>query len=181
GAAAAGPGAARARLRSLARVAVAATRIARPEDTLELVGGRDLELVVAAVLRALVRTPAEELGGVAEPRPLHVVVRDLAGPLGAQRLPAQILAAIPATGRAGKPLPLGARFLLGHGPVAPRMALERVRAQRRQLGHQLLAHRVGEGGGDAHVVQRVLVVVQAEQERADHRAGAFLVPAEPGP
>src|SRR5258708_12870677 len=30
------------------------------------------------------------------------------------------------------------------------------------------------------MVQRVIVIVEAEQERADHRAGALLVPAEAG-
>src|SRR5262249_47619791 len=63
-------------------------------------------------------------------------------------------------------------------PVAPRMRIERVLAQRRQLGHQLLANRVGERGGHPHVVERARVVVETEQQGADQRARAFLVPAE---
>src|SRR5215472_18997969 len=49
----------------------------RAENAVQLVGGRDFQLTVAAVLRALVWTPAQELRGMSEPSPLHVVVRDL--------------------------------------------------------------------------------------------------------
>ena len=69
---------------------------ARAEDALQLVGRRHLELIVAAVLGRLVGAPAHELRGVAEAVALHVVVGDLADALGAQRLPAQVLAAVPA-------------------------------------------------------------------------------------
>src|SRR5439155_26729607 len=98
------------------------------EDALQLVGRRDVELIVAAVLRPLVGTPADELCGVAEAAPLHVVVRDLAHAFGAEWHPAQILAAIPAAARAGQPLPLGLRLGLGLRPVAPGMIRERVTA-----------------------------------------------------
>ena len=60
------------------------------------------------------------------------------------------------------------------------MVFERVRAQRRQLDDELLAYRGCERRGDPDMVEREIVVVQSEQERADHRAGAFLVPAEAG-
>ena len=56
--------------------------VARAEHALQLVGGRDLQLVVAAVARALVGTPAHELRGVAKARALHVIVGDLADALG---------------------------------------------------------------------------------------------------
>src|SRR2546425_7492735 len=42
------------------------------------------------------------------------------------------------------------------------------------------SHRVGERCGDADVVQRARVVVEAQQERADHRAHSVPVPAEAG-
>src|SRR5438094_4905429 len=53
-------------------------------------------------------------------------------------------------------------------------------ARSRQLDDELLAHRGRERRGNPDMVERVVVVVQAEQERADHRAGALLVPAEAG-
>src|SRR4029077_5225480 len=92
----------------------------------------------------------------------------------------QIFPAGPPAGRTGPPLPLRAGFLLCPGPIPPWMVFERVRAQRRQLDNELLAHRRRERRGDPDMVERVIVVVQAEQERADHRAGALLVPAEGG-
>src|SRR5262249_37847920 len=77
-------------------------------------------------------------------------------------------------------LPRAGRLRLSVGPVAPGMTLERVRAQRRELADELLADGVAERGGDADVVQGPVVVVETEQERADHRAGAVLVPAKAG-
>src|ERR1700719_2579122 len=117
---------------------------------------------------------------MSEPGPLHVVVRDLTDALRSERLPAQIFPAVPSAGRTGPPLSLRAGFLLCHGPIPPWMVFERVRAQRCQLDDELLAHRGRERRGDPDMVERVIVVVQAEQERADHRAGALLVPAEAG-
>src|SRR5918999_1471300 len=61
------------------------------EDLIELIGGRDLELVVAAVTRLLVRAPAKESRGVAKAVTLQVVVLDLDDPLDAQRFPREIL------------------------------------------------------------------------------------------
>src|SRR5947199_208870 len=114
-----GAGTARPRLRSLVR----ARARAGAEDSLELVGRRDLQLIVAAVLGTLVEAPAHELRGVPEARALHVVVGDLADALGTQRLPAQILAAIPPAGRAGHALPRSTRFVLRVGPLAPGVTL----------------------------------------------------------
>src|SRR2546425_467163 len=173
-------GTARSRLRSLARLGAGAARGAGAEDPLELVGGRDLQLIVAAVLRSLVGSPAHELRGMPEARPLHVAVRDLADALGPKRLPAQVLAAVPAAARPGQALPRRVRFRLRLRPVAPGMAFQRVSPQRRPLGDELLAHDVGERRGDADVVQCATVVVEAQQERADHRPHAVLVPAEAG-
>src|SRR5207244_3226755 len=110
------------------------------EDTLQLVGWRDLQLVVTAVVRRLVGPPAHELRGMPEARPLHVIVRDLAHPLGPEGLPAQILAAVPAAGRARQPLSARARFLLHLGPIAPGMTFERILAQWRELGDELRSH-----------------------------------------
>src|SRR5687767_6567326 len=76
----------------------------RAEHAFELVGRGDLELVVAAVPRRLVRPPAHEVGGVAEAGALHVIEGHLAHPLGPERLPAQVLAAAPAAGRPGHAL-----------------------------------------------------------------------------
>src|SRR4051812_10165651 len=51
-----------------------ASRTPRAEDLLELVRGRDFELIVAAVRGLLVGTPPLEYRRVAKPVPLHVVV-----------------------------------------------------------------------------------------------------------
>ena len=127
------------RLRALPRIG--------SEDALQLIGRRDFQLIVAALRRRLVGTPAHELRGVPETRALHVVVRHFAHALRTQRLPAQILPAVPSTGRAGHPLARFACLLLRLRPIAPRMVFERVLAQRRQLLDELFADGVGERGG----------------------------------
>src|SRR6185437_432881 len=68
----------------------------RREDLGQLVGRGHLELVVAAILRLLVRPPAEEDGGVPEPVPLQVIVLHLAHPLDPERLPGEVLPRAPA-------------------------------------------------------------------------------------
>ncbi len=73
----------------------------RPEDLLELVRSRDLELIVPAVLRPLVRPPSQKDRRVPEPIPLQVVVFHLAHALDAHRLPRQILPGAPAALTAG--------------------------------------------------------------------------------
>src|SRR5207253_1550928 len=120
-------GGARPRLRSLARCRPGAARVAGAEDALQLVGRCDLQLIVAAVPWLLVRAPAHELRGVAKASALHVIVSDLADALGPQRLPAEILPPVPAAARARHALPGRARLGLSLRPVAPGMALERVR------------------------------------------------------
>src|SRR5262245_821146 len=97
------------------------------ENALELERSRDLELIVAAVLGRLVRTPALKRRGVAESIALHVVVLHFAHALDAQRLPRQILARAPAALPAGHSLH---RAGIELGPFAPRVTLERVLAQR---------------------------------------------------
>src|SRR5881628_527426 len=67
------------------------------EDLVELVGTRDLELVVTTGRGSLVRPPAQEGRAVAEAVALQVVVFHLAHALDAQRLPGEILAGAPAT------------------------------------------------------------------------------------
>src|SRR5438105_13852858 len=113
--------------------------------------------------------------GVPETVALQVVVGDLADPLGPERLPAQVLAAVPAARCARHPL-LG--IVLRHPPLLPRVLVAGAIAERRQFLHQLLAPGGGEGGGDTDVMQRAFLVVEAEEERSDHRPGTVLVPAE---
>src|SRR5205809_900802 len=86
------------------------------EDARQLVRGRHFQLVVAAVLGALVESPANEVRGVPKARALHVVVTHLADALGPQRLPAQILAGVPPARAARHALSFAHRL----GPIAPR-------------------------------------------------------------
>ena len=72
------------------------------------------------------------------------------------------------------------RVLLGGGPCLPGMIGEVVGAVGREEPDQLLPLRGGEAAADADVLQRAGVVVEAEQERADGRPLAALVPAEAG-
>src|SRR5207244_11432848 len=105
---------------------------------------------------------ANELRVVPEAVSLHVVIGDLDDPLGAKGLPSQVLAAVPAAGRARKALHLLARLLLRDCPVLPGVALERVLAQRCQFGNALPAHGLLERRRDPDVVQSARVVVKAE-------------------
>ena len=57
---------------------------------------------------------------------------------------------------------------------------ERILAIRRKKFDQLAALLLGEAGADADVLQRARVVEEAEQQRADRGALAFLVPAKTG-
>ena len=127
-------------------------RRGRAEDLLELVRRRDLELIVAAVARRLVRPPALEDRRVAEAVALHVVVLDLAHALDPQRLPRQILARAPAA------LPARHARRRRRRPRPPTRATDAPRARRSRSGasslRQLLAHRHRERRGHADVVQR---------------------------
>src|SRR6185295_12457997 len=126
-----------------------ALRRDEPENLGELGRRRDLELVVAAVRRPLVGTPAREDGGVPEPIALEVVVLDLAHALDAQRLPGEILARAPPALAAGH----ADRALDRFGPVPPGMRAERALAQWLQLPRETAPGLHRERRGHAHVVQ----------------------------
>src|SRR5688572_20979801 len=90
---------------------------ARPENLLELVRRRNLELVVSAFVRRLVGPPPQKRRGVPEPVALQMVVLHLADALDAERLPRQILAGAPAAVPARHPLSGSLRL----GPLTPRV------------------------------------------------------------
>src|SRR5690349_2251840 len=148
------------------------------EDLLELEGGGLLELVVAAIGRLLVGTPALERGPVAEPIALEVVARHLGDPLEAERLPRQVLAPVPARRRAGEPLTGFLGRLRPLCPLAPWVTLERVLPQRRELLGERRALVPGERRRHADAVQRARIVEEPKQQRADVRARPVLVPPE---
>src|SRR5262245_49972551 len=108
----------------------AALRLSKPasfaEDLPELRRWRDLELIVTAILRALVGPPALEHGRVPETVALEMVVFDLAHALHAQGLPGEVLALAPAALSSGHARRSPA---LRRGPFAPGMRLERALAQ----------------------------------------------------
>ncbi len=60
------------------------------------------------------------------------------------------------------------------------MAVERVSAQRLQVGRQLPARGHRKRGRDADVVQPLPIVVQTQQERPHQLVPPVLVPPEPG-
>src|SRR5450759_2056654 len=124
-----------------------------PEDLRELERRRRLELIVATGFGAPVGAPADEAGRVPEPVALEVIVGDLGDPLHAQRLPREVLAAIPARRCPRHPSPIGGLGQLGGRPVAPRVAIERAVAQRRQLVHELAAASRGEPACDTDVME----------------------------
>src|SRR4051794_2464249 len=141
------------------------------EDLEELHRHGHLELLVRARRRLAVGAPALEACGVAEPIALHVLVGDLGDEtgvgMGAQRLPAQVLARVPPALRARSAL---ARLLcrcFGFGPASPRVVAEGAVAMRLEVGEELGARGGGEAAGDTHVVQHAVVVVEAEQQRSD--------------
>src|SRR5437867_132611 len=155
----------------------AGTSLRLPSEDLGELGGRsDLELVVPAVRRPLVGTPAGEDGRMPEAGALQVVVLHLADALDPKRLPGEILALAPAAGRTRHPGP----SLKGAGPLPPRMRHEGIFAQRLELQSQPPSLRHRERRGHAHVVERSLRIVEPEQQRADPLALTLLVPAEAG-
>src|SRR5713101_1917872 len=133
------------------------------ENLLQLHGHWYVELRVGARCRIAVGAPVHEACGVAEAVALEVLVRHFGDQLDTDRLPAQILAAGPAT--------LGARPALrriagiSFCPPAPRVFVERAGAVRRQLLQQLFADRRGKAAGDAHMVEHTVAVEQPEQQR----------------
>ena len=138
------------------------------EDPLQLVGRRDLELVVAAVPRRLVGAPAQEGRGVAEAVALHVVVRDLAHALEAAAAPSSDPCPVPAALRRRA---AASASSLGAASAQSRQGCSSSASSRSGASSidELLALGLRERRGDADVVQRAVVVVEAEQERADHR------------
>ena len=122
--------------------------------------------------------PAAELRGVAKATPLHVVVRDLRDELGANRLPRQILSLTPAALHSRPPV--GSIVRRRFGPGAPRVPVEGMLAIGRQKLHELATLLVGEARTHADVLEVAVVVVEAEEERADRRSLRVLVPAESG-
>src|SRR5438477_12870714 len=92
----------------------------RPEDPGQFGGGDLLELGVGARRRGAVLAEAEEVGGMAEPVALEVVVADLHHLFRADRFPAHVLPGVPAA--------LSARDALtprhGGRPLRPGMAVE---------------------------------------------------------
>src|SRR5262245_54579330 len=133
---------------------------ARPEDLLQLVSRSDFELIVAAVAGFLVGAPALKDRSVSEAIAFHVIVLHFADALDAQRFPRQVFSRAPTAlpARHAGPFRLGAR------PCAPGMVLQPVLAERRELLHELLAHRHGECRRDAHVLQHPAVVIETEEE-----------------
>src|SRR5260370_25008724 len=92
---------------------------ALPQDLVEVEADRLLQLGVRAGARLAVRAPADELGGVPEPRALHVVVADLEHPLRAQRDEREVLVRVPPAGH-GRPRRPLAR--LAPPPLPPLLA-----------------------------------------------------------
>src|SRR5215472_14333463 len=135
----------------------------------EVEADRLLELGVGARPRLAVRAPADELGGVPEPRPLHMVVADLDHPLGPQRHERQVLLRVPPAGR-GRARGAGARLLPG---PAPRVVVEGG-DQRLKLGEKLLPAFHRERAHHAHAGQPAVLGEQAEQQRADRVAAALV-------
>ena len=136
------------------------------EHAAQLHGDGRLELRVRAGPRIAVGPPPHEPCGVAEPVPLEVLVRDLGDQLGTQRLPRQVLRRVPAARRAGH----AGRGRVGAAPVAPRMVSQRVHAVGGQLVDELAAERRREAAGHPDVVEHPVVVVEAEEQRADPAA-----------
>src|SRR5581483_4997776 len=150
-------------------------RLRSAEDARQLVGRRHLELIVAALARRFVRTPAQKHRRVAEAIALHVVVLHLGDALDAQRFPRQVLARAPSTLPARHAL---TAMCVELRPLFPRMIVERMRAERLELLRELAPPRHRERRGDADVVQPPAVVVQPEQQRSDELVLPRLVPAK---
>src|SRR5207253_5236771 len=125
------------------------------------------ELGVGAGLRRAVLPAADDVRAVAEPVTLEVVVAHLDDQLWADRFPRLALSGVPPALGPGH---AAARLGHGAGPLPPGMVLEGVLPVRRQRLDQGLALGHREGGRDPDVVERAGVVVEAEQQRADHPA-----------
>src|SRR5262249_17026633 len=157
------------------------------EDLFELDWNCKGELLEGARARRLVGSPAQERGAVAESPPAEprailgrlgvawpVVEGDLAHPVRPQRVPIRhFLAGAPPTLTA----PATARPAFvgwAHETGAPGIELA-VRLEKR---HQLAFFGRLEGRGEPDVMQRAVVVVQPQQQRADRCADLAAIPAK---
>src|SRR6185312_8543977 len=122
---------------------------------------RGPDLAPGAVLRILVRTPADEARAVPEAILFELVVAHLADELRLDRVPVELLAACPAALAAGHPV------------AADRSPS----AQLRKLFFELAPHRCGETGAVPDEVEPALLVIEPEQQRGDPPLG-LLAPAE---
>src|SRR5688500_11874233 len=103
------------------------------KDRLQFVRWNDLKLRIRTVTWFFVRTPSSKVRHVAKTVTLHVFVSNFNNQLGSEWLPRQILPTTPAT----LPARHATRFMgFGHGPLSPRMRLERVFAIRLQKFNQ---------------------------------------------
>src|SRR3989304_10439211 len=96
---------------------------------------------------------------------LEVIECALAHQFGSQRLPGEVLAAVPAAGRTGHSTTLLLR--LPFLPIAPRVPLERVVPGWIEQSDELSPTLLGERRGDPPVLQGSGGIPQAEQERSD--------------
>src|SRR5215211_8152017 len=106
--------------------------VAAGQDVGQVEFDRPLQLLVGAGLGVAVVAPAPELGGVAEPPALHVVVGDLDDQLGGERLEGRVLLGVPARHhRPGGPL--------GGGPAGPGVVVVRAQPVGGELVQELAA------------------------------------------
>src|SRR5580658_10347123 len=142
-----------------------------PQDLAQVEADRLLQLGVGARARLPVRAPADELGGVPEPRPFHVVVPDLQHPLRAQRDERQVLVRVPPAGHGRPRGPLAGLVL----PPVPRVLVERG-DQRLQLREQRDPLLHGERADHADAGQLPVVLVQPQQQGPDAVLAALVDP-----
>src|SRR5260370_364120 len=140
----------------------------------------DFKLCISALARLLVFAPPSEMRHVPEASTLHVLISDLGHQLGPQRFPRQVLPLAPAALATRNAMPsftVGGHMLR---PFFPRVIGQRVLAIRRQVFYQRAPLLVREARAHAHMLQRAGIVEESEQQRADGRALALLVPSKPG-
>src|SRR5215469_14768560 len=118
-----------------------ATRTAS-QDLGQVETDRLLQLRIRARAGLAIRPPPDELGGVPEPRSLHVVVADLEHALGAQRDERQVLVRVPPAGHGRPRGPLPGLVLppVPRVPLKPRDQRLQLREQRDPLLHRQRAH-----------------------------------------
>ena len=95
--------------------------------------------------------------------------------LSSYRLPGKILAVTPPAHSARHALPCFATC----GPIPPGVIGERILAIGRQVIYQIPPHLLRKTGANTDVLQRTVVVEEAEQQRTHCCFFAFLVPAKP--